>query len=146
MDDGLKSLPSVTEAADLLKKAWGMLAMSNLHLHKIASNCPAVMQAFLISEYAKDLKDLNLDIDSPPVQRSRGLNWDLGHDTVTFWVTSNKKPFTRRGVLATVNSLFDQLGLVALISIQGKFLLRELTHNSPSHVKKRQSGSLGEIH
>lgn len=130
VDDGLKSLPSVTEAVGLLKAARGMLAMSNLHLHKIASNCPAVMQAFPSSEYAKDLKDLDLDIDSLPVQRSLGLNWDLSNDTFTFRVASTKKPFTRRGVLATVNSLFDPLGLVAPISIQGKFLLRELTHDT----------------
>lgn len=130
VDDGLKSLPSITEAVGLLKAARGMLATSNLHLHKIASNCPAVMQAFPSSEYAKDLKDLDLDIDSPPVQRSLGLNWDLSNDTFTFRVASTTKPFTRRGVLATVNSLFDPLGLVAPITIQGKLLLRELTHDT----------------
>lgn len=69
-------------------------------------------------------------MDSPPVQCSLGLNWDLSNDTFTFRVASTKRPFTRRGVLATVNSLFDPLGLTARISIQGKFLLRELTHDT----------------
>ncbi|KAM4591910.1 uncharacterized protein PAE49_019480 [Odontesthes bonariensis] len=130
VDDGLAALPSITEAISLLRAARGMLSMSNLRLHKIASNCPAVMRAFPSSEYAKDLKDLDLDIDSPPVQRSLGLSWDLSNDTFTFRVASIKKPFTRRGVLATVNSLFDPLGIVAPISIQGKLLLRELTHDT----------------
>lgn len=107
-----------------------MLAMSNLHLHKIASNCPAVMQALPSSEYAKGLKDLDLDVDCPPVQSSVGLNWDLSNDTFTSRVSNTNKPFTHRGVLATVNSLFDPLGLVAPISIQGKFLLRKVTHNT----------------
>ena len=130
VDDALKSLPSVSQAVNLLTAARGMLAMSNLRLHKIASNCPAVMQAFPSSEYAKDLKDLDLETDSPPMQRSLGLNWDLSRDTFTFRVANTNRPFTRRGVLACVNSLFDPLGLVAPISIQGKLLLRELTHNT----------------
>ncbi|XP_062393459.1 uncharacterized protein LOC134080863 [Sardina pilchardus] len=127
VDDGLKSLPSVAEAIDLLKATQDMLAISNLRLHKIASNSPAVMEAFPSDDYAKDLKDLDLQIDSPPIQRSLGLSWNLQNDTFTFRVANSDKPFTRRGVLATVNSLFDPLGLVAPITIRGKLLLRELT-------------------
>ena len=37
-----------------------------------------------------------------------------------------KKPFTRRGVLSVVNSLYDPLGFLAPITIQGRFILREL--------------------
>lgn len=127
VDDGLKSLPSVTEAINLLKATQDMLAISNLRLHKIASNSLAVMQAFPSTDYAKDLKDLNLEIDFPPTQRSLGLSWNLQDDTFTFNVTSSDKPFTHRGILATVNSLFDPLGLMAPIAVQGKLLLRELT-------------------
>lgn len=127
VDDGLKSLPSATAAINLLKAAQDMLGASNLRLHKIASNCPAVMEAFPSTDQAKDLRDLDLDIDSPPVQRSLGLSWDLSKDVFTFRVGSSEKPFTRRGVLATINSLFDPLGLVAPVIIQGKHLLRQLT-------------------
>ncbi|KAI4871613.1 hypothetical protein NFI96_001002 [Prochilodus magdalenae] len=130
VDDGLISLPFAPEAINILKAARDMLAVSNLRLHKIASNCLAVMQAFPSSEYANDLKDLDLSIDSPPVQRNLGLNWNLSNDMFTFRVATTERPFTRRGVLATVNSLFDPLGLVAPISVQGKFLLRELTRNT----------------
>jgi hypothetical protein len=35
------------------------------------------------------------------------------------------KPFTRRGVLSSINSLFDPLGLTAPVTIAGKSLLRE---------------------
>ncbi|MGH0125412.1 UNVERIFIED_CONTAM: hypothetical protein FKN15_068962 [Acipenser sinensis] len=61
------------------------------------------------------------------MQRSLGLNWDLKTDTFTFRVSDDEKPFTRRGVLSTVNSLYDPLGFVAPVTIQGKALLRELT-------------------
>ncbi|XP_026224940.1 uncharacterized protein LOC113168151 [Anabas testudineus] len=48
-------------------------------------------------------------------------------DTFTFQVSISDKPFTRRGVLSTINSLFDPLGFVAPVTIRGKSLLRELT-------------------
>jgi len=94
VDDGLASLPSEEEAVSLLKAARGMLGISNLRLHKIASNCPVVMQAFPASEYAKNLKELDPESDSLPIQSSLGLNWDLRKDTFTFRVSSTEKPFS----------------------------------------------------
>lgn len=127
VDDGLKSVPTAEEAVDLLKRTQEILANSNLRLHKIASNSPAVMNAFPAEDNVKDLKDFDLEKDTPPIQRSLGLSWNLKTDTFTFRVDAEEKPFTRRGVLATVNSIFDPLGLAAPVIIQGKFLLRDLT-------------------
>ncbi|KAK0143407.1 hypothetical protein N1851_018479 [Merluccius polli] len=39
----------------------------------------------------------------------------------------NNKPFTRRVVLSTVNSLYDPLGFLAPVTIQGRLFLRDLT-------------------
>ncbi|XP_038153297.1 uncharacterized protein LOC119791326 [Cyprinodon tularosa] len=127
VDDGLKSLPTTGAAIDLLKRTQSMLACSNLRLHKIASNSREVMEAFPVEDHASDLKDLDLGVDSLPIQRSLGLCWDLKTDTFLFKVEEEKKPFTRRGVLSTVNSLYDPLGFVAPVTIQGKALLRELS-------------------
>ncbi|KAK3545643.1 hypothetical protein QTP70_008781 [Hemibagrus guttatus] len=127
VDDGLLSTPTTAEAIDLLTRTKEMLATSNLRLHKFASNSKEVMDAFPIEDHAKGLKDLNLEVDPTPIQRSLGLSWDVKRDVFTFHVTDIKKPFTRRGILATVNSLFDPLGFVAPIIIEGKFLLRELS-------------------
>ncbi|KAK3560670.1 hypothetical protein QTP86_014522 [Hemibagrus guttatus] len=127
VDDGLLSTPTAAEAIDLLTRTKEMLATSNLRLHKFASNSKEVMDAFPIEDHAKGLKDLNLEVDPTPIQCSLGLSWDVKRDVFTFHVTDIKKPFTRRGILATVNSLFDPLGFVAPIIIEGKFLLRELS-------------------
>ena len=127
VDDGLLSMPTAEGAIDLLSRTQEMLAISNLRLHKIASNSKEVMEAFPTEDRAKALKDLDLDVDPAPIQRSLGLHWELKRDIFTFQVSDAEKPFTRRGVLATVNSIFDPLGFVAPITIQGKFLLRELS-------------------
>ena len=129
VDDGLISLPSETEAIDLLKRTQASLAESNLKLHKIASNSVTMMQAFTPQDLAAGLRDLGLDKEELPLQRSLGLCWNIDSDTFTFKVAVNDKPFTRCGVLATINSLFDPStpsGLVAPVTIKGRALLREL--------------------
>ena len=71
--------------------------------------------------------DLDLEADALPMQRSLGLNWNLHTDCFLFSVCDAIKPFTRRGVLSTINSLYDLLGFVAPVTIQGKSILRQLT-------------------
>ncbi|KAK7895612.1 hypothetical protein WMY93_020937 [Mugilogobius chulae] len=127
VDDGLTSVATPEQAVDLLTRTKNMLAESNLRLHKVASNCSLVMEAFPVEDRAKDLKDLDLGIDPLPVQRSLGLCWNLQTDSFTYLVSDDTKPFTRRGVLSTVNSLYDPLGFAAPIIMQGKALLRELS-------------------
>lgn len=127
VDDGLTSVASDGEAIDLLKRTRNMMAESNIRLHKIASNSNQVMDAFLPEERAKDLKDLDLGVDPLPLQRSLGVSWNLQTDSFTFQVAQDAKPFTRRGILSAVNSLYDPLGFVAPITMQGKALFRELS-------------------
>lgn len=103
VDDGLTSV-ATSEEADLLTRSREMLAESNLRLHKVASNSSQVMEAFPAEDRAKDLKDLDLGVDPLPLQRSLGLFWSLEIGSFTYWMSHEEKPFTRRGVLSTVNS------------------------------------------
>ncbi|XP_076862530.1 uncharacterized protein LOC143514793 [Brachyhypopomus gauderio] len=130
VDDGLKSLPTNEAAISLLKRTQEVLLKSNLRLHKIAANSKEVMEAFPPSDRASDLKELNLDVDQLPMQRSLGLVWNLQTDCFHFSVSEEVRPYTRRGVLSMINSLYDPLGFAAPITIQGKAILRELTVGS----------------
>lgn len=56
VDDGLTSVATPEEAINLLTRTQNMLAESNLRLHKVASNCSQVMEAFPVEDRAKDLK------------------------------------------------------------------------------------------
>ncbi len=127
VDDGITSVPTEKEAIDLLKRTQIMLSKSNLNLHKVASNRASVMEAFPSSERAKDLKDLDFSKDPIPLQRSLGISWNLKTDCFTFKASQDLKPFTRRGILSTINSLYDPLGFVCPITTQGKALVRELS-------------------
>ena len=136
VDDGLKSLSGPEESIDLLKRTPSMLATANLRLHKIASNDPKVTEAFPSSDRATDRCNLDLNENTKHVQRSLGVYWELKSDMFSFKVSEEMKPFTRRGVLSVINSLFDPLGIAAPVVIKGKMLLRQMTW----HLKNNHPG------
>ncbi|XP_062602420.1 uncharacterized protein LOC134264140 [Saccostrea cucullata] len=126
VEDALSSHSSAEDEIDLLKRTQkALMEHGCLRLHKIASNSGEVLAAFSSQDLAKDLKDTELWADDLPTQRSLGICWNLQHDYFTFKVNMEDKPFTRRGVLSSINSLFDPLGFVAPVTIAGKAILRE---------------------
>ena len=129
VDDGLKSVANPAEAIDLLTRTRAMLATANLRLHKVASSHPEVTHAFPTKDQASDLHDLDFSLDTVPVQRALGVLWDISADAFTFKVSLGKRPFTRRGMLSILNSLYDPLGLAAPVIVRGKLLLRSMMAN-----------------
>ncbi|XP_071833874.1 uncharacterized protein [Apostichopus japonicus] len=130
MDDLLKSLPTVEEAVDVLKRTRDLLLTANIRLHKIASNNTDVLAAFEPDELAPNLTEADLSSKHEGmVQRTLGVCWDLETDSFTFQLTgSNPDCCTKRMVLSEVNGIFDPIGLAAPVIIKGKMLLREMTH------------------
>ena len=128
VNDGLTSLSSTQGATDLVKSAQATLATANLRLHKVVSNSVEVMEAFPAEDRAKDVRDLDLRHDSLPAQRSLGVFWDLETDAFTFKVSLPEKPFTRRGVLSIVNSVYDPLGFAVPVMLEGRKILQQLVH------------------
>ncbi|XP_061185158.1 uncharacterized protein LOC133193208 [Saccostrea echinata] len=126
VDDGLASFPSFSEAVDVLKRTQKtLLEAGNLKLHKIASNSEEVMLQFPSADLAKSMEQLDLDRDDLPVHHSLGLSWNLATDTFMYKASEEQKPLTKRGLLSTVNGLFDPLGFIAPIILNGKLIMRE---------------------
>lgn len=127
VDDGITSLSTSHDATDLVKKTQAaLLKGGNLRLHKIASNSEEVMNSFPQEDLAKDLRGLDSVKNEFPLQRTLGVSWDIKTDSFTFCVDDQEKQNTRRGVLSTVNSLYDPMGFLAPVTIQGKLLLRDV--------------------
>lgn len=124
VDDALKSFVIESEAIDVVKRVQKMLSNNSLWLHKITSNSEA---EFPPEDRASSIKDLDFTTDNVTEQRSLGISWNIVTDTFTFQVKRDDKPFTRRGVLSTINSIFDLLGFLSPVTIRGRSLLRELT-------------------
>ena len=126
VDDGLASTPTPKQAVALVTATQAMLLTANLRLQKIVSNSIEVMEAFPVEDRGKGVRDLDLRSDSLPAQRSLEVFWDLKNDSFTFQVMLPDKPFTRRGVLSIVNSIYDPLGLAVPVLLEGRLLLQKL--------------------
>ena len=127
VDDGLASLPTPKDAVDLLSKTQqALLEGGGIRLHKFASNSPDVMAAFPKDDLAGSLQDFDLTRNGPTMQRSLGVSWDIQTDMFTFHVNEEEKANTRRGVLSTVHAIYDPLGFLAPVTIEGKLILRDL--------------------
>ena len=118
VDDGLVSLPTSEQAVDLMSRTQQALNLKgNIRLHEIISNSTEVMNAFPTEDLAKDFKCFHIGEEHLPVQHSLGLSWNLNADTFIFDIEPGVKPYTRRGILSTINSIFDSMGFIALITI-----------------------------
>ncbi|XP_048771134.2 uncharacterized protein LOC125677163 [Ostrea edulis] len=126
VDDGLISLPSASEAVNLMKKILATLRENgHIRIHKIASNSVDVMEAFPMNDLIKNLKNFNV-CETLPVQHNLGMVWDLNKYMFVIQIADNEKPLTKRVLLSTVDSLFDPLGFISPVTISGKILQREL--------------------
>ena len=126
VDDGLTSVPSIEDGTRLVKEVTELCNRGGLRLHKFASNNRHIMETIPMSERATDVKNLDIDSQDMPMERVLGIRWNVDSDTFSFKVSLEKKPTTRRGILSTVASLYDPLGLVAPVTLNGKRILQEM--------------------
>ena len=124
VDDCLASFESEDMAINIVHDLVKLLNRGGFHLTKWTSNYSRVLQAIPKEERATQLQ--NYEIQSNTSQRVLGVNWNLEEDEFVFDVSLPKKPFTRRGLLSAVSSLFDPLGLVAPITLAPKLILQDL--------------------
>ena len=68
-----------------------------------------MLEAILVEERAKGVKNLDLDRSSLPVQRALGIQW-TETDQYGIQIKSNQREFTRRGLLSVVITQAEQPG------------------------------------
>ncbi len=126
VDDGLKSLPNVEEAIEMVVASKEMCKSGGLRLHKFLSSSKEVIRAVPQEDRAKGIKDLDLLRDKLPIERALGIQWCIESDTFQFRIVLNERPPTRRGVLSTISSVYDPLGFISPFILVGKQILQQM--------------------
>ena len=114
------------EAKELIKNTKSLCQRGGFRLHKFTSNNKEVMSPVPQEDRATDTKDRYLVNDVTAIERALGVHWCIESDTLQFRIIVQDKPLSRRGILSTVSSVFDPLGLVAPFILVGKRILQEL--------------------
>ena len=79
------------------------------------------MQSIAPEDLASGTQDLNLLKGDNHMERVLlGMQWCIEIDKFTFRITPYDQPCTRRGILSTVNSVYDHLGLLAPVRLKGR--------------------------
>ncbi len=99
-------------------------------LEKWISNSRAVLQSIAEDQWAKDVKELNLDRDNLPVERALGLLWCVESDSFKFKMEVKQQSLTRRGMLSTTSSVYDPLGFLSPVTLPAKRMQQELCRRS----------------
>ena len=129
VDDCLRSVSSEGTAVELIEGLSQSCKKGGFRLTKFTSNHRAVLESIHMDERSKEVKSIALECDSLPVERALGTQWYIQSDIFGFRIVVNSKPFTQRGVLSTVSSIFDPLGFIAPFALLAKKLLQDLCRN-----------------
>lgn len=126
VDDMLKSVESVESAIQLVLAVRQMCSAGGFRLTKFLSNSREVLETIPLTERAKNIVNIDLSQCPLPVERTLGVLWCIENDTFGFRIFLKDKPLTRRGVLSTISSVYDPLGLAGPFLLKGKKLLQTL--------------------
>ena len=90
------------------------------------SNEREVLNAFPPEHRAPAVKDLDLNLNSLPMDRALGIHWDVEADTFNLVVSNKSQPETRKGILSSIATIYDPLGLVGSLILPGREINQEL--------------------
>lgn len=96
VDDGLKSVSSVDEAVDMIKRSQTICMHGGLRLHKFSSNSKEVLSLIPPEDRAIGLKDIDIFNDKLPIEFTLGVQWNIQSDMFQFRIVLNDKPLIRR--------------------------------------------------
>ena len=126
VDDCLKSVLTEQKAKEIVKDLKQACSKGGFCLDKWASNSKAVLECIPEDEHASGAKDLNLEQDSSYIERALGVQWNIESDEFEFKISMSERPFTRRGILSVVSSIYDPLGFLGPLLLTPKILLQDL--------------------
>ncbi|XP_014677288.1 PREDICTED: uncharacterized protein LOC106817150 [Priapulus caudatus] len=126
VDDGLRCDSAAQGAINLAHSVTKLVAERGFRAHKFVSHSREVLKAIPQSEWGKNIQKLDLKYADLPIERTLGMEWHVECDAFGFSLNLRDKPLTRRGILSTVASIFDPLGLVSPVILRGEAILKEL--------------------
>lgn len=125
VDDLIKSVPSEEQAIALIKETRLIAASAGFNLSRVVSNARAVLSSVPNDALSEEYKEIDLGQDNLPHERTLGMTWRVNEDVWSFIVALPEKANTRRGVLATISSIYDPLGLASPAIVPARSLFQE---------------------
>ena len=111
VDDCLKSLPTTEDAISHARKLSNLMAQGGFKLTKWVSSDKGVLESIAEEQRAKEVKHLDFDKGTLPVERALGVEWCAETESFHFKTIVEERPPTRRGILSVANSVYLSMSL-----------------------------------
>ena len=127
VDDGLHSTSSAVSAIEVLTKTMSLLKTYNMKLHKVISNSQEVLDAFPGAVKTTSITTLPSEGGNTA---ALGVQWNTENDNFLLIPNLPSRPFSKRGILSTINSLFDPIGIASPVILYGRIMQRQILQNN----------------
>ena len=94
------------------------------------------MEAFPADDRGEDIENVYIDSDQSSVHKTLEVSWRVSSDSFHLSCDLPDRPFTRRGVLSVVNSLYDPVGFASPVILGGRLLQREILQSHSEATQK----------
>jgi hypothetical protein len=129
VDDLLSGGSKVEQATRRKEISREILQDATFELHKWSSNVPQleVDEVHQVSELSDELSYAKTQLMVKPKEsKVLGLKWDKQSDTLKISFPSEEVSATKRGILSKLAKIYDPLGLVSPLPLEGKLLFRDV--------------------
>ena len=120
MDDYIQSLPTISEAKEVISQTTRCLKNGGFRLTKFVSNQPDVL-----AEISSDDKD-----ETKEITRVLGQKWNITTDDFVMFplqqFPKDATVSTQRKIFSLVSSIFDPFGLLSPLTIRIKMVLQQI--------------------
>ena len=125
VDDMLASEDEVSSCVEIIREASSLCSSAGFNLTKFTSNSKEVLDSVASDKRAR--QD-SIVLGKPEfTERALGVHWWLESDTLGFRINLQDTPLTRRGILSTVSSIYDPLGIASPFLLGGRKILQSIT-------------------
>ena len=145
------SVESCEEAIRMYGELKQLVSLGSFNPTKCISNKHEVMNAIPESELSIQLKKIDYQKDTLPVERrALAVHWNIETNEFQYNVYTIEKPPTTRGLLSVISSTYDSLAMTAPFILSVKFNFERLCQKrirwedeiSKREVKNWRSGTV----
>ena len=129
VDDLLKSFPTVNQAVNAIKQLQELCSRGGFNLTKFVSNKEEVINLIPDDKRKSIVRNELVTLGNLPEEKALGLKWDTQNDTLGFYIKLADKPLTRRGLVSTLSSVYDPVGLGAPFLLKGRQIIQQVCRN-----------------
>ena len=85
-----------------------------------------VLKSLQEDQRRKGVKDADLSSEERPIERALRVPWDIDEETFGFKIAAEEKLLRSHGLLSTLSSVYNPLGLAAPFILEGHIIIQKL--------------------